>query len=111
MVRPLPPVVVKQRPIYVLETLKHVLSYTDKPMRAKEIQAICEQLLGKPASLPTILDILNRHCQRPDSLLVRPERGRYMLRVRPTPPKGQEVIRNVGDHRPILPPASAEVHS
>lgn len=91
-VRPLPPTVVKQRPVYVLETVKHVLGYADKPMRAKEIQATCEQLLGKPVSLPTILDILNRHCQKPDSLLVRPERGRYMLRVRPAPPKDQEVI-------------------
>ncbi len=70
----------KPRQSQVLETVKHVLAYADKPLRAKDIQAGCEQLLAKPVSLGTINHILYRHTKGSEALIVRVSYGRYGVR-------------------------------
>jgi hypothetical protein len=70
----------KPRRAQILETVKHVLAHADKPLRAKEVQSLCEQLLAKPVSLPSVIDCLYRHSQKPDSLFVRVGWGRYSPR-------------------------------
>jgi hypothetical protein len=64
----------------VLETVKDALAHADMPLRAKEIQSLCEQLLAKPVSLPSVIDSLYRHSIKPDSLFVRVGWGRYSAR-------------------------------
>ena len=76
---------VKPRPVPVLETVKHVLGSADKPMRAKEIQTTCEQLLAKPVSMPSIAHCLYRHSQGPNSLFVKVGRGLYEPRAELVP--------------------------
>ena len=70
----------KPRQAQVLETVKHVLAHADKPLRAKEVQALCEQLLAKPVSLPSVIDCLYRHSRNPDSLFVKMGWGVYSAR-------------------------------
>lgn len=72
---------IKPRQTQIVETVKHILTVADKPLRAKEIQATCEQLLARPISLPTIVDILQRHSKGPESMIVRVSYGRYRLRA------------------------------
>ena len=70
----------KPRQAQVLETVKHVLAHADKPLRAKEVQDLCEQLLAKPVSLPSVIDCLYRHSRKPDSLFLRVGWGTYSAR-------------------------------
>jgi hypothetical protein len=71
---------IRPRQAQVLATVKHVLADADKPLRAKEIQHLCEQLLARPVSLPTVIDCLYRHSNKPDSLFVRVGWGTYSAR-------------------------------
>jgi hypothetical protein len=71
----------KPRQAQVLETVNHVLAHAGKPLRGKEVQAGCEQVLGKPVSLASVIDRLYRHSRKPDSLFVRVGWGTYSARL------------------------------
>jgi hypothetical protein len=70
----------RPRQAQVLETVKHVLVEADETLRAKEVQSLCEQLLARPVSLPSVIDCLYRDSHEPDSLFVRVGWGRYSAR-------------------------------
>ena len=70
----------RPRQAQILEPVKHVLADADQPLRAKEVQSLCEQLLAKPVSLPSVIDCLYRHSNKPDSLFVRVGWGTYSAR-------------------------------
>jgi hypothetical protein len=70
----------RPRQAQVLETVERVLADADQPLRAKEVQSLCEQLLAKPVSLPSVIDCLYRHSHEADSLFVRVGWGRYSAR-------------------------------
>jgi len=76
---------VKPRPVAVLETVKHVLSLADKPMRAKEIQTACVQLLAKPVKMNSIAHCLYRHSQGQQSMFLKAGWGLYELRTEVEP--------------------------
>src|SRR5262249_51559572 len=60
----------KPRKVQVLETVKHVLAYADKPLSPKQVQGLCEQFLVHEASMPSVYDCLQRHSKARDSLFV-----------------------------------------
>jgi len=56
------------------------LASADGPLRAREIHASAEGLVGMPLSWNTVKDCLHKHARRPDSPIERVSHGRYRHR-------------------------------
>ena len=56
------------------------LAHADRPLRAREIQAAAQKLVGTPVSWNTVKDCLHKHARRPGSPIERVSHGRYQHR-------------------------------
>jgi hypothetical protein len=63
----------------VPKTVVQVLADQDEPMRAKDIHAAVEALLGEPVAWSSIRSALASNVSGSSRRLVRIERGRYVL--------------------------------
>ena len=68
-----------RRPGWVVKAIVNVLADRGEPMRAKEIHAAVETLLGGPVSWSSVKQALATHVDGPSPRFVRIARGRYML--------------------------------
>jgi hypothetical protein len=68
-----------RRPGWVLKAIIHVLADREEPMRAKDIHAAVEALLGEPVSWSSIKGALADNASGSARRFVRIARGRYVL--------------------------------
>jgi hypothetical protein len=68
-----------RRPGWVLKAVVRVLADREEPMRAKDIHAAVEALLGEPVAWSSIKGALADHASGSSRLFVRIARGRYVL--------------------------------
>ena len=61
----------------VRNAVLQVLAASKHPLRAREIHAAAERLVGEPLSWNTVKDCLHKSARRPDSPIDRVGRGRY----------------------------------
>jgi hypothetical protein len=76
------PVACRQRarpPGWVLKAVVQVLADRDEPMRAKDIHAAVEALVGEPVPRSSVKGALADHVSGSSRRFVRVSRGRYML--------------------------------
>ena len=70
----------KPKSAQVLETVKHVLELSDKPLSPKKVHYLCEELLAHSVSWSSVYDCLQRHSKTKDSLFIHTSYGRYLAR-------------------------------
>ncbi len=68
-----------RRPGWVVKAVVKVLADRQEPMRAKEIHAAVESLIGEPVGWSSVKQALASHVDGPSARFVRIARGRYML--------------------------------
>ena len=68
-----------RRPGWVLKAVAQVLADREEPMRAKDIHAAVEALVGEPVAWSSIKGALADHASGPSARFVRIGRGRYVL--------------------------------
>jgi hypothetical protein len=68
-----------RRPGWVVKAVVRVLADREEPMRAKDIQAAVEALLGEPIAWSSIRGALASNVSGSSSQFVRIARGRYAL--------------------------------
>jgi hypothetical protein len=68
-----------RRPGWVVKAIVKVLADRGEPMRAKEIHAAVETLIGGPVSWSSVKQALATHVDGPSPRFVRIARGRYTL--------------------------------
>ncbi len=68
-----------RRPGWVVEAVVKVLADREEPMRAKEIHAAVETMIGEPVGWSSVKSALALHVSGPSPLFVRIARGRYVL--------------------------------
>jgi hypothetical protein len=68
-----------RRPGWVLKAIVKVLADRGEPMRATEIHAAVEALIGEPIGWSSVKQALATHVGGPSPHFVRIARGRYML--------------------------------
>ncbi len=76
------PVSCRQRPCrpgWVLEAIVQVLADRGEPMRAKDIHAAVEALVGQPVPPPSIKGALAKNVAGSSARFIRVARGRYVL--------------------------------
>jgi hypothetical protein len=66
----------------VPKAIEQVLREAIGPMRARDIHAEVEQLLGQPVPTSSVKNWLAKHVQGDRALVVRLGRGRYLAAVR-----------------------------
>jgi len=71
---------VRRRSGAVREAVIRVLARTGEPMRASEIHAVAENLVGEPLSWNTVRDCLHKNARRPESPIAWIGWGRYRYR-------------------------------
>ena len=76
---PLVPRSVPLRPSPLLETVTTVLELADRPMRAREIHAAAEHLLGEPLRWSSVKGILAAYTSGGDRRFQRIRRGCYRM--------------------------------
>lgn len=68
-----------RRPGWVLDAIVQVLANEGKPMRAKDIHAAVEALVGELVPSPSVKGALAKNVEGSSSRFVRVARGRYIL--------------------------------
>lgn len=68
-----------RRPGWVVKAIVKVLAEQDEPMRAKDIHAAVEALVGEPVRWSSVKQALATHVAGPSQRFVRIARGRYVL--------------------------------
>jgi hypothetical protein len=68
-----------RRPGWVLKAVVQVLAGRGEPMRAKDIHAAVEALVGKPVPRSSVKGALADHASGSSRRFVRVSRGRYVL--------------------------------
>jgi hypothetical protein len=68
-----------RRPGWVLKAIVQVLTDRGEPMRAKDIHAAVEALVGEPVVWSSVKDALASHASGSSRRFVRVARGRYVL--------------------------------
>lgn len=69
----------QRRPGWVIKTVEQVLADQEAPMRAKEIHAAVEALIGEPVGWGSVKQALASNVSGPSPRFVRVARGRYVL--------------------------------
>jgi hypothetical protein len=70
---------IRRRAGAVQEAVIRALAAAERPLRAREIHAVAQQLAGTPLSWNTVKDCLHKNARRPDSLVERVSYGRYRI--------------------------------
>jgi hypothetical protein len=73
----------------VLETINRVLEYSDRPMRAREIYAAAEELLGEPLVWKSVKETLWNYTSGDRRRFTRVSRGLYKLHTPQSSPTGK----------------------
>jgi len=71
---------IRRRAGAVQEAVIRVLARAERPLRAREIHAAAQELVGEALCWNTVKDCLHKHARRPDSGVERVAYGRYRHR-------------------------------
>jgi hypothetical protein len=66
----------------VIDTITAVLELADQPMRARDIHATAEELLGRPIKWTSVKATLAEHAREPRPRFQRTDHGRYRIASR-----------------------------